>query len=190
MSVGTTPDDDVDPSGGFELEELESTPDVCPVDLAEIVVDAGLTVSDPLEVSVASAPTSIADLPIDPPPPSVVDVEEGIYFECEQPVDDGTVSLLLYLGGPEGAAEAAFLPVIQARLQLPTRDLEEVLDRIDATDPGEVVDLHELGEGLLAVARIDVEGTSGVIVMIASDDLELTSNDLAVILREVLTPSS
>jgi hypothetical protein len=142
----------------FTLDELRTTADTCPVDLAS----TGLAPDDAGDVEVdvveGSAPGGAGA--------SAIDQVSGVYVECTLPVDGGGDVTAVVFASEQPGAVSLLLPHAQRHLRLAADDLEGVLAAYDDADAGELVDLG--AEGPIAIARLDVEGAESAVLYVSS----------------------
>jgi hypothetical protein len=177
-----------DGDDGVTLDGLLAVKDECPVDLAEIVSDAGFAVTgeEAEEVSVDTAPAPASSMPTDTGL-SVLDRAGGVFIECEQTVEGGTVSLLIFASATAGASDVAFLPTVQRALRLSVDETQIAFERIVASKDEGMVDLDDLGDAPFAMAPIEVPGAEGsMLVVTVSDGTGATRLDAEAMLREAI----
>jgi hypothetical protein len=145
------------------MDRLADGGAACPVDLDEAVAAAGIEAGDgevAVEVSEGSGDGG--------QDASALDQVGGVYVDCTRPVDGGEVTAVVFASErPE--AVGLLLPQLQHELDLDIDALPDVLDRVEATDEGDLVDLG--AEGPVAVARIDVDGAESAVVYVSAPDL-------------------
>ena len=149
--------------GGSSLsrDDLAGAGSECPVDLAAAVADAGLEVGGDVAVEVTEGTGDGGE------DASAIDQVGGVYVECTLPAGDGDgdVTAVVFASDRPGAI-GMLLPVLSRDLDLGVDDLQDVFDRVEGTDEGELADLG--ADGPAAAARLDVDGAESAVLYVSA----------------------
>ena len=141
-------------------QELATTGDTCPVDLAAAVAVAGLEPA-PGGVEVEAA-QSTGNAGADA---SALDRASGVEVRCRQDLDEGSVTVTI-LATEQPEAFSLVLPMLLRSVDLNDDELDDLAEQAHVTPEGHLVDLGD--DARAAAARIDVEGAESGVLYVES----------------------
>lgn len=141
-------------------QDLATTGDTCPVDLAAAVAGVGLEPAPGgVEVeAVESTGNTGADA-------SALDRASGVEIDCQQDLDEGSVKVTI-LATEQPDAFSVILPLLFRSVELDDDELDDLVDQAHVTPEGHLVDLGD--DAHAAVARIDIEGAESGVLYVES----------------------
>lgn len=152
-----------DDGGSLSIDRLEDADQTCPVDLDAAAAAAGLgEAGADVEVEVERG---TGDGGRDAA--AAIDQVGGVYVECTRPAEGGEVAGYLFASELPDAI-SVLLPLIAADLELAVDDLDGILERYNAADEGDFVDLGS--DGPAAAARIHVDGADSAVLYVSAAD--------------------
>lgn len=157
--------------GLAELGALDANPDDCPIDLVGAIEATGFQAFGQLEAEVEV--THGRELP---PVSSIaiddltsLDLAGGTIVECRVDLSVATVTAMLHASPNERATMGTFFPRISFEGEVAPTDLQAVSNRLFLAPVGEVVDISDLTDRPIALARPVIAGAADATMLVYAD---------------------